>query len=160
MNLLVKLTTRETEIAELFAWGASKKEVANHLNVSERTVENHARNIYEKTGCGKVNELSAWWFCTRFNISFDLSPLKKKVLEFIKKQKAMKNLINEFRMPGLTWKQKLIVWYFIISFCSLCITDDSPLWAIAFVVLNFANAARLIRKVPLPEIDNEKNERI
>jgi DNA-binding CsgD family transcriptional regulator len=77
MNLLSKLTTREYEIAELFAWGASKKEVANHLNVSERTVENHARNIYGKIGCGKVNELSAWWFCTKFNISFDLSPLKR-----------------------------------------------------------------------------------
>jgi DNA-binding NarL/FixJ family response regulator len=54
MNLIAKLTSRETEIAELFAWGAAKKEVADRLNVSERTVENHARNIYEKTGCGKV----------------------------------------------------------------------------------------------------------
>lgn len=82
MNALVKLTKRETEIAELFAWGASKKEVANRLFVSERTVENHTRNIYEKVGCGKVNELSAWWFCTRFNISFDLSPLKQKMIAF------------------------------------------------------------------------------
>lgn len=80
MNLIAKLTTRESEIAELFAWGASKKEVANHLNVSERTIENHARNIYVKIGCGKVNELSAWWFCTKFNISFDLSPLKRSLV--------------------------------------------------------------------------------
>ncbi|MDR1755581.1 MAG: helix-turn-helix transcriptional regulator [Culturomica sp.] len=78
MNL-AKLTAREAEIAEMFAWGASKKEIANHLHVSERTVENHARNIYVKTGCGKVNELSAWWFCTKFNISFDLSPLKRSL---------------------------------------------------------------------------------
>lgn len=78
MNGSAKLTRRETEIAELFAWGASKKEVADRLYVSERTVENHARNIYRKTGCGKVNELAAWWFCTRFHISFDLSPLKRK----------------------------------------------------------------------------------
>lgn len=73
----------------------------------------------------------------------------------------MKDFINELRMPGLTWKQRAIVWYFVISLCMLCITDDSPLWAIAFVVLNFANAARLVRKVPLPEIDNDpKDERI
>lgn len=71
------LTSREIEIAEMFAWGASKKEIASYLNVSERTVENHARNIYTKTGCTKVNELSAWWFCTKYNISFDLSPLKR-----------------------------------------------------------------------------------
>lgn len=83
MNVLAKLTNREIEIAELFAWGASKKEVANHLNISERTIENHARNIYEKTGCGKVNELSAWWFCTKFNISFDLSPLKRTVFSLV-----------------------------------------------------------------------------
>lgn len=75
-----QLTKRESEIAELFAWGASKKDVANRLFISERTVENHTRNIYEKTGCAKVNELSAWWFCTRFHISFDLSPLKKNII--------------------------------------------------------------------------------
>ena len=46
----VKLTKRESEIAELFAWGASKKEIANRLFISERTVENHARRIFEKTG--------------------------------------------------------------------------------------------------------------
>ena len=80
MNRVAELTKRESEIAELFAWGASKKEIANRLFISERTVENHARNIYEKTGCTKVNELSAWWFCITFHISFDLSPLKRKVL--------------------------------------------------------------------------------
>ena len=80
MNTAVKLTKRESEIAELFAWGASKKDIANRLFISERTVENHARNIYGKTGCGKVNELSAWWFCTTFHISFDLSPLKRRII--------------------------------------------------------------------------------
>lgn len=82
MNELAKLTKRETEIAELFAWGAAKKDVANRLFISERTVENHTRNIYSKIGCGKVNELSAWWFCTRFDISFDLSPLKRQLTAF------------------------------------------------------------------------------
>ena len=75
-----ELTKRESEIAELFAWGASKKDVANRLFISERTVENHARNIYAKIGCQKINELCAWWFCTTFHISFDLSPLKRNMI--------------------------------------------------------------------------------
>lgn len=77
---VAELTKRESEIAELFAWGASKKDVANRLFISERTVENHARNIYAKIGCQKINELCAWWFCTTFHISFNLSPLKRKVI--------------------------------------------------------------------------------
>ena len=80
MNELAELTKRESEIAELFAWGAAKKDIANRLYISERTVENHARNIYGKVGVTKVNELSAWWFCTKFKISFDLSPLKRGVI--------------------------------------------------------------------------------
>lgn len=79
MNQAARLSPRETQIAELLAWGAAKKEVANKLFISTRTVENTARNIYEKVGVGKANELSAWWFCTNFNISFELSPLKTKI---------------------------------------------------------------------------------
>lgn len=77
MNATATLTKRESEVAELIAWGASKKDIAHKLFISERTAENHARSIYEKTGVTKVNELSAWWFCTRFKISFDLSPFKR-----------------------------------------------------------------------------------
>lgn len=82
MEARAELTKRESEIAELVAWGGSKKEIASHLFISERTVENHIKNIYSKVGCGKSNELSAWWFCTRFHISFDLSPLKRQIVGF------------------------------------------------------------------------------
>lgn len=56
---------------------------------------------------------------------------------------------------SLSARQKFYVWYFCLSLCFLCITDDSPLWAIVVVVLNFANAARLLRRVPL---NNDKEE--
>lgn len=74
------LTTREREITELIAWGATKKEIADKLFISEETVKNHLRNIFEKTGCGKSTELSAWYFCTRFHISFTLSPIVRKYI--------------------------------------------------------------------------------
>ena len=83
MNNAKPLTKRESEIAELFAWGASKKDIAKRLFISERTVENHTRNIYEKTGCSKVNELSAWWFCKTFHISFELSPFKRNAITMV-----------------------------------------------------------------------------
>lgn len=75
-----QLTDREKEVAELLAWGATKKEAAEKLFLSVFTIDNHLRKIFEKTGCNKVNELSAWWFCTKFKISFDLSPLKKSLI--------------------------------------------------------------------------------
>jgi DNA-binding CsgD family transcriptional regulator len=75
-----KLTPRESEVAELLAWGAAKKEVADRLYISTRTVENTVRNIYEKIGIQKATELCVWWFCTRCGISFDLSPIKRQLL--------------------------------------------------------------------------------
>lgn len=66
--------------------------------------------------------------------------------------------MNEFKeFLSLTTMQKLYVLYFCLSLCSLCVTDDSPIWAIVLVVLNFANAARLIKKVPISvDEDNAK----
>jgi DNA-binding CsgD family transcriptional regulator len=77
------LTQRENEVAELLAWGATKKEVAQRLYVSVRTVENHARNIYEKSGVTKASELAAWWFCMKFGISFDLNPMKRRAVAWM-----------------------------------------------------------------------------
>ena len=80
MKRNVDLTIRESQIAERIAWGASGKEVAFDLHISPKTVDNMLRRIYNKIGCGKINELSAWWFCTHFNISFDLSPMARSVV--------------------------------------------------------------------------------
>lgn len=74
------LTPREAEVAELLAWGAAKKEVADALKISTRTIENTARNIYGKIGIQKAKELCVWWFCTRCGVSFDLSPIKRSVI--------------------------------------------------------------------------------
>lgn len=74
------LTQRETQIAELLAWGAAKKEVADRLSISPRTVENTARNIYSKIGIQKATEFCVWWFCTHCGVSFELSPIKRTVI--------------------------------------------------------------------------------
>ena len=83
MNATVILTRREREIAELIAWGSCKKEVASRCHIAVRTVENHVRNIYEKTGVTKVNELSAWYFCTHYNIPLTMSPLVRRTMAVV-----------------------------------------------------------------------------
>ncbi len=83
MENLNKLTEREKEVAELLSWGATKKEAAEQLFLSPFTVDNHLRKIFDKTGCKKVNELSAWWFCNKFKISMDLNPLKRAIISCV-----------------------------------------------------------------------------
>ena len=56
---------------------------------------------------------------------------------------------------SLSARQKFYMWYFCLSLCLLCITDDSPIWAVVVVALSFANAARLLRRVPL---NNDKED--
>lgn len=77
MILNAELTKRENEVAELLAWGAAKKEVADRLFISTRTVENTARNIYAKTGVKKATELCVWWFCKKCGVPTSLDPLKR-----------------------------------------------------------------------------------
>lgn len=77
MRSNIKLGARECEVLECIAWGASQKETANYLGIALRTVDNTIRKIKLKVGVQKAAELSAYWFCTHFNISFDLSPVAR-----------------------------------------------------------------------------------
>ena len=43
-----ELTPREIEIVQLLCEGLSSKEIARHLHISAKTVENHRYNIYRK----------------------------------------------------------------------------------------------------------------
>jgi DNA-binding CsgD family transcriptional regulator len=78
MNENAVLSKRESEIAEWLAWGAAKKEIADKLSISTRTVENTTRNVYAKIGIQKVSELCVWWFTTHCGVSMNLSPFKRK----------------------------------------------------------------------------------
>ena len=50
LNPATALTRREEQIAALAAGGASNREVAEHLGLSERTVENHLHHAFAKLG--------------------------------------------------------------------------------------------------------------
>jgi DNA-binding NarL/FixJ family response regulator len=55
---LETLTARELEIAELAARGLPKREIADRLVLSVRTVGNHLNHIYTKAGISGRAELA------------------------------------------------------------------------------------------------------
>lgn len=95
-----KLSPREYEVLEYIAWGASQKETANFLGIALRTVDNTVRKIKLKIGLQKAAELSAYWFCMHFNISFDLSPMVK--------QRLAAGMLSLFIFTGIGFKADTI----------------------------------------------------
>ena len=61
MEVTATLSERETQVVKLIAEGKTKKEIANELQLSVRTIENHTRNSFKKTGCRKSTELVFWY---------------------------------------------------------------------------------------------------
>lgn len=59
------LSARETQIVKQIAEGKTKKEIANTLCISVRTVENHTRKAFAKTGCRKSTELVFWYLSNK-----------------------------------------------------------------------------------------------
>lgn len=54
------LSTRELEIVELVVIGLSNHKIAQQLEISKRTVDNHISNILKKTGAINRVELVRW----------------------------------------------------------------------------------------------------
>lgn len=55
-----QLTRRQQEIAELVAQGASNRRIASALHLSERTAENHIRNIMATLGVHSRVDIAMW----------------------------------------------------------------------------------------------------
>lgn len=70
----------EQEIADNYAWGMTAKEIANKRNRSTNTIKNQIRKLFEKTDTHKDTEFTAWYFCTKFHISFKMSPLARQIV--------------------------------------------------------------------------------
>jgi DNA-binding NarL/FixJ family response regulator len=46
----IKITPRDEEVLRLLAQGCSNKEIAGHLNISPRTVQQHLRTLFLRAG--------------------------------------------------------------------------------------------------------------
>jgi len=76
------ISPREYEIAELIAWGASAKEVAEELHISEETVRTHRRNILVKIHGHNAADLTRWYFQRKAKQCFGLNPRKVRHIAF------------------------------------------------------------------------------
>jgi DNA-binding CsgD family transcriptional regulator len=54
------LAKREAEVARLVADGLTNKQIGARLFISERTVENHVRNIMNKLGFSSRAQIAGW----------------------------------------------------------------------------------------------------
>ncbi|WUI01225.1 response regulator transcription factor [Spirillospora sp. NBC_00431] len=55
------LTAREAEILELIAAGLTNREIARRLVITEKTVKNHAHQIYKRLGAADREHAAARW---------------------------------------------------------------------------------------------------
>ena len=55
-----RLTRREREVALLVERGLTNREISSELSISERTVENHVRNVLKKLDFSSRAQIAAW----------------------------------------------------------------------------------------------------
>ena len=67
------LSNREAQIASQLALGHTRKEISDSFFISEGTTISHIKNIYAKTGCHNLADI------TRFIISKSLSITTKDI---------------------------------------------------------------------------------
>lgn len=56
----IELTRTEMKVVQLVAQGMANKEIADQLNVSQRTIETHVSNMLSKTHLHNRTELARW----------------------------------------------------------------------------------------------------
>lgn len=56
----VELTPTELKVVQLVARGMANREIADQMNVSQRTIESHVSNMLGKTGLHNRTELARW----------------------------------------------------------------------------------------------------
>ncbi len=67
------LTPREKEITVLVATGASNKQIARQLFISERTVKNILTKVFDKTRTQSRTELAVQWVCAQNLVSMPVA---------------------------------------------------------------------------------------
>ena len=83
MNFNVKLTRRQTEVAEFVGFGYSVKEAASFLVISYSTIKVTLKAIYSKIGIQKATELAKFVYVRRFGLDAALCEPTRKLIAMI-----------------------------------------------------------------------------
>jgi two-component system nitrate/nitrite response regulator NarL len=67
VDVLPHLTPRETEVLRLIGRFKSSKQIAALLGVSEKTIESHRSNLFDKLKCESVVELA--YYALRYGLA-------------------------------------------------------------------------------------------
>lgn len=78
-----QLSNREFQAVELTALGQSQKEAADWMELSTHTIDQLIRRAKTKLGIQKNTELSAWYFATKYHITIDYSPVKRRIVAVV-----------------------------------------------------------------------------
>jgi len=62
------LSPCEYQVAELIAFGATEKEIANHLRKSIHTIRAQKRHIFEKTSSRNIADVTRWYIQERSGV--------------------------------------------------------------------------------------------
>lgn len=106
MIMFKELTNTQTQILAYNGAGLSTCEMAEKMGISIETVKTHLKNIKERVGLQKINELAAYYWVTVFGESFEdkrkqilgASLLLIFLLGFpINEDKARRNRVRRFK---------------------------------------------------------------
>lgn len=82
-NNVKTLFGRERQVADLLARGLSEKEIADKLNISPATVNNHTRNIRTKFGLNKNSEIVLLYISMRNKKPFNIHNIREYGISII-----------------------------------------------------------------------------
>ena len=66
-------------------------------------------------------------------------------------------MLDEMLLRRLTWRDRWVAVYFALSLAAIIITAEAPIWVMIAMMLNFFNAARIMKTINLPPDEEDKD---